>query len=285
MLTGAAVVVTRYVVGSIDPLSLAMFRYVVGAVCLLPLIALVKAAHIPWVDRFAMAALGTLFFGLFTLCFNVGLQSVEAARAGTIVASMPLLTLALASLSGIERITVAKFTGVSLAVAGVGLAMSSDGLTPVADGWIVSGDVWLLGAALCGAIYNVGSRRYLRRYPAFAVSFWSMLGGVSVLCLLALATGTTLSPLDLSPSSVAAVLFLGTAAGAFAFTLWIWALSNALPTQVAVYFALNPISAAVLGTMLLGETITARLAAGMVAVVAGIALTSMFGRGAESEPG
>ena len=86
----------------------------------------------------------------------------------------------------------------------------------------------------------------------------------------------------LSLGAIMAVLFLGTAAGALGFTLWIWALSKATPTQVAVFFTLNPVSAAVLGALALDEAITAPVALGMGVVLSGIVLTTL-GRPATGE--
>jgi drug/metabolite transporter (DMT)-like permease len=70
------------------------------------------------------------------------------------------------------------------------------------------------------------------------------------------------------------VLFLGVCGGALAFGLWIWALRHSTPSRVAVFLALNPITAIMLGVVLLGEPVTLRLALALVMVLAGIQLAS-----------
>lgn len=71
-----------------------------------------------------------------------------------------------------------------------------------------------------------------------------------------------------------AVLFLGTLGGAVGFGLWSYALRRSTPSRVAVFLALNPISAIALGVFLLGEPITMRLILALVAVLAGINLAT-----------
>lgn len=281
VLTGAAVVVTRYVIEAVDPLPLALMRYGLAVVCLLVPMCVVTRSGLAAKDRLAVLGLGMVFFGVFTYCFNAGLQTVPSARAGTIVAVMPALTLALAASVGIEALTWTKTAGVLVAMAGVAIVLGDwQGDVPIAAG-VTPGDLWLLGAAVCGAVYNVGSRRILGRADSITVAFWSMSGGVALLVVLSGVRGDWVNPLSLDSGALAAVVFLGTAAGAVGFTLWIWALSRSTPTRVAVFFTLNPVSAAVLGLVVLSEPITVPVLVGMVTVLAGIVLTTL---GSPGEP-
>jgi drug/metabolite transporter (DMT)-like permease len=73
-------------------------------------------------------------------------------------------------------------------------------------------------------------------------------------------------------------VFLGVLGGAAAFLLWTWALSRLTPTQVAVYVNLNPIVAALLGVVLLGERRSGPFLLGFAGVVAGVLLVNWPGR-------
>jgi drug/metabolite transporter (DMT)-like permease len=70
------------------------------------------------------------------------------------------------------------------------------------------------------------------------------------------------------------VLFLGTLGGAVGFGLWGYALRRSTPSRVAVFLALNPITAISLGVLLLGEPLTLRLVLALVAVLSGIQLAT-----------
>jgi len=69
-------------------------------------------------------------------------------------------------------------------------------------------------------------------------------------------------------------VFLGVLGGSAAFLLWTWALSRLTPTQVAVYVNLNPIVAALLAILLLGERRSLLFVAGFLAVVTGVLLVN-----------
>jgi drug/metabolite transporter (DMT)-like permease len=285
LLTGAAVVVTRQVVETVPPLPLGWMRYSIALLCLIVPLLIFARRRLSLRQFIASLLLGSLFFGVFTLCFNLGLQTVTSARAGTIVATMPALTLLLAAAARIETLTLFKSVGVLMALAGVSVVLGEQATTEaVASGAAppIDGQWWLVGAAVCGAIYNVGNRIWLSQLPAITVAFWSMTGGVCVLTAMSAISADWPTSQMLTLASGAAVLFLGTAAGALGFTLWIWALSKATPTQVAVFFTLNPVSAAVLGAIILNEAITASVALGMVVVLSGIVLTTLRRSGSQT---
>ena len=71
-----------------------------------------------------------------------------------------------------------------------------------------------------------------------------------------------------------AVLFLGVFGGAAAFYLWVYALERTTPTRVANTMTVNPVAAALLAAVLIGEPLGLELALGIVAVGAGIWIAS-----------
>jgi drug/metabolite transporter (DMT)-like permease len=67
-----------------------------------------------------------------------------------------------------------------------------------------------------------------------------------------------------------AVGYLGVLGSAVIFYLWVYALSHTTPTKVAVSITVNPIFAALVGALFIGEPIGIDLLIGLVAVLAGI---------------
>ena len=76
--------------------------------------------------------------------------------------------------------------------------------------------------------------------------------------------------------------YIGVFGAAIGYGLWVWALKHITPARVAVCLALNPLSATVLGAVLLGEPISPRFIGGLLLVAAGIVVT---GRGARPRLG
>jgi drug/metabolite transporter (DMT)-like permease len=267
---GAALVATRFVVDDAGPLSLALLRYVVGFLCLLPFVLLAgKAAHIGRRDLLPIALIGIMQFGGVVGVLNFGLKYIPAGRAALIFATFPLITMLLAALLRHERLSVAKFAGVLLTIAGVGLALGDTALErgAVPEAWI--GEVAVFFSAFCGALSSVLYRPYLRRYPALPVGALAMLASVGLLALLAVGEGFYDHLPRFTGGGWAAVIFIGVSSGVF-FYLWLWALERAPATKVTVFLALSPITAAALGALLLGEPLTLLLLLGVACVVLGL---------------
>lgn len=271
---GASVVATRFVVVQTSPVVLACVRYAIASVCMVAVFRAKAFPSMPARDRLTIAALGVLFFGVFPWSFSASLTHLPSAQVALIVATNPLVTLLLSRLRGVERISPRALAGQLLAFAGLAVALPRQaGGAPVAhDAWL--GYLEIATTVLCGATYNVWSRPMLIRYGALPVTTIGMVAGSVALAPLALADGLTTHLRTITPAGWGAVLFLGTLGGAVGFGLWTWALRRSTPSRVAVFLALNPITAIALGALLLGEPVTIRLLLGLTAVLASIQLAA-----------
>jgi len=118
-LGGTAAAITRYLVTGADPISLAILRWGIGFVCLLPAAFLLNVRWPPWRDWPAVALLGLAFFGLFFILYNIAIGFTTAARATLALATLPLHTMVVAALLGVEPLTLRKSIGVGVAVLGM----------------------------------------------------------------------------------------------------------------------------------------------------------------------
>jgi drug/metabolite transporter (DMT)-like permease len=266
---GAAMVATRFVVDQTDPASLAMLRYIVGFLCLVPaLLAAGQPLRFERRDVAPIALLGIIQFGALIALLNFGLKFIPAGRAALIFASFPLLTMVIAAALGRERLSLAKTAGVLLTMLGVGVALGEKAARGSGDSaWL--GEAAVLGSALCGAACSVLYRPYLRKYPTLPVSAFAMLASVGFLAILAAGEGFFTSPLRFTAGGWAAVLFIGFSSGVGYF-LWLWALGHASPTRVTAFLALSPITAALLGALLLHEPVTTGSLLGLALVALGL---------------
>ena len=270
ILVGSAMVATRLVVHQTGPGSLALLRYAIGVCCLLPALA-VTGRHVRFARRDLMpiALLGITQFGILIALLNYGLAFIPSARAALIFAVLPLLTMLLSAALGHERLTLVKSGGVLLTIAGVALALGDKALErgPGGDGWI--GEAAVFASALCGAVCSVLYRPYLKKYPTLPVSAFAMLASVVFLAGLAAGEGFFSAPPLFTGAGWAAVLFIGVNSGVGYF-LWLWALNHAPATQVTVFLSLSPVTAAVLGALVLAEPVSPRALLALACVVAGL---------------
>jgi len=272
---GTAAAVTRYLVGNADPLTLAILRWGIGFACVLP-VAL--ALGVRWPQRgdwVGVALLGLIFYGLFTILYNMAIGYTTAARASLALCTLPLQTMVMGALLGVEPLTLRKACGVGIAMLGVSAALAT-GLAAAPEGaW--RGEIIMAGGVLCMAYYNVRSRPYIMRSSALGFLTVGMGSGAAALLVLGVATGRLAVLESFGQAQWIAGLYLGVAGGALAFILWVMALQRASPTRVANTMTVNPIAAALLAQQLVGEPITLNLVIGLVAVFAGIWIATTEG--------
>jgi len=245
-LGGTAAAITRYLVSSADPITLAILRWGIGVLCVLPTALFLRVRWPQRRDWLAVAALGICFFGLFFVLYNIAVSYTTAARASLALSTLPLQTMLVGALLGIEPLTKRKTVGVCIAVFGVFAALAS-GLSAAPRGaW--RGELIMTGAVLCMAFYNVWSRPFIQRSSALGFLTVGMGAGAVALVAVGLLTGR-IAILDTFefPQWLAGV-YLGVGGGALAFILWVLALERATPTRVANTMTVNPIAAGLLAT-------------------------------------
>jgi drug/metabolite transporter (DMT)-like permease len=130
--------------------------------------------------------------------------------------------------------------------------------------------VAMLLGGFCAAIYSVFSRATLAKHGALFVTALAMVFAVIGLLPVAILNSGVKSIPTFSSEGWFAVLFLGTFAGALQFSLFTWALRWLPPTTTVLYLTLNPITAMLLGVLLIGEMLTIALVAGFLLVLCGI---------------
>lgn len=265
-LGAGAGVATRFLVASLEPEALAAFRFGVGFLVLLPL-----ALGGRWPrgrDWIGVALLGVLFYAVFFVLFALALAHTTAARGALALSALPLVTMALAAMLGVERLSWRKTAGVLIAVAGVAVALGAGLAEAPAGAW--RGDLIMAGATLCMALYSILSKPFVARSSAMGFLVAGMGIGAAAIALIAAGRGSFAVVATLGAVQWSALAYLGAVGGAAAFWLWIWALQHASPTRVTATMTVNPVAAGVLAAALLGEPLGWSLALGVAAVLAGL---------------
>jgi len=288
---GAAIVASRFVVEQVPPLTLALLRYAIGLACLAPFALWHFRQESPawraWTDSSAikamapdlamMAVLGIVQFAAVIALLNFGLRHMGAAPAALIFSLFPLLTLLLSAAWGQERISPALLGGVLLSIAGVALSLAPKLAATGPHGGSWWGELAVLAAALLGAACSVLYRPYLRRYPTVPVSAWAMLASVAALALLALAEDWPARIAALDARAWVTVAFIGLSSG-IGYFLWLYALKHESPTRVTVFLGLNPVTAALLGALLLHEPVGPAAWGALVLICGGLWMATRAAR-------
>jgi drug/metabolite transporter (DMT)-like permease len=271
-LGGMAAAATRFVVGAIDPVAIAGFRFGGGFLLLLPLALILRSRWPQGRDWIGVALLGLMFFGFFFILYNIALAHTTVARGTLALSTLPLMTMLAAALLRAEPLTARKTLGVLLAMGGVALALLGGLADAPAGVW--RGDLLMLGATLCMALYNVWSRPLIGRSSALGfVTACMGFGGAALVAWAGAANGFAVARGFGAPQWFA-VAYLGIFGGAAEFYLWVFALERTTPTRVANTMTVNPLAASIVAAIILNEPIGLNLIVGLAAVFAGIFIAS-----------
>jgi drug/metabolite transporter (DMT)-like permease len=214
------------------------------------------------------------------LLFAVAEQTVDSSTAGIINATTPLWTVVLAlAVRHQKTLTSWQVAGLIVGFAGTLLIF-----TPwhTASGLISAGGLECLAASVSYAVSYIYMDRYLaRRGIGPVVLSACQLLCASVMLAVALAVTGVRTP-HLTAESVAAVVVLGIIGTGFAYVLNYQIIASEGATVASTVTYLLPVVAIVLGILVLSESITVTTLGGIALVLAGVVLTRVNRKQAET---
>lgn len=197
-----------------------------------------------------------------------GQVRIPSGTASVLNAFAPVFSVILAHfLTGEERLTPGRLTGVLFGWAGVGVLMGGASLAGNLSA--VAGQAAVLGAAFCYACAAIFARRFRDLDPVVVAA--GMLSGSTLISLpLVLVLE---DPLGLVPGlpALAAIAALAVISTSLAYIIYFHILARAGATNILLVTFLIPVSAMFLGVTVLGESLGAHVFLGMAMIFAGLA--------------
>lgn len=265
---GTNFVAVRFTTFGLDPMWGAGSRFSLAAV-LLVAIGLAIRAPFPTGRALVGASLfGLLSFGVFYALTYLALVNAPSAVAAVVLAVVPLVTFLLALLQRQERFRWRALIGGLVALGGMGLMVGTPDV-PLAS------FLMLAGAAVAAGEAGVVAKWFPRAHPVTMNAVAMAVGGV-VLLLLSAWRGESWS-LPVDAATWAVQIYLITIGSVGLFVLYLFVLKRWTATRTSFAFVLFPVVSAVLGLWLLGDPITASLAAGSLVVLAGVYIGAIHG--------
>ncbi|MFC1457526.1 DMT family transporter [Microvirga arabica] len=260
-------------VKELPPLTIVASRVGMGAVALLAVLRLM-GLQLPrtrqaWAAFLGMSILNNVI--PFTLIVW-GQSHIASGLASILNATTPLFTVIVAHyLTADEHLTGQKFAGVIVGFFGVAVMIGAAAMAA----WDTSilAQLAILGAALSYGFSGVFGRRFKTLgIPPLATAAGQVTVSSALLLPVALIVDR---PWTLGLPSTEAILSLaalGLVSTAFAYLIFFRLLARAGATNVGLVTFLIPVSAILLGVLVLGETLAARHVAGMALIGAGLIL-------------
>jgi drug/metabolite transporter (DMT)-like permease len=267
----------RIAVAEISPALLVLLRTALATAILLP-IALARVDLRPILARSRwLLAFAGIEIALPWVLLGSAEQHLSSSLTGLLIAGVPLVGTAFAlATGGTDRISGAGLVGLAIGLLGVAAIVGGDFQTsdPIAIGQV-------LLVAVCYAVGPAILARRLRGLPTIGVMALS-LGATALLYVpIALAAGPIVVP---SGGVVLSIAILGVVCTAIAFQVFAALIDEIGPVRSTVITYINPAVAAVLGVLVLQETLTVAMVIGFVLVILGSMLATRPAPDAAAEP-
>ena len=220
-----------------------------------------------------MCFLGLSMITLFPNFMALGLEYTTAARAGLLYATMPLCTIVIAYLFKIEEITLNKSLAVVIAITGVTFCMSEKVDSNFSQ--TLKGDFLMMTGVFAASCFTVFSGKYLKKYGNIPVMIYVIFIGTLLNFSLSLSFGSIYESFyQINEFELAALAMLIIPGGVIMMYCWGKALQMITPTQAAISLGFNPLSAILLGAIILNEQITFKLIIGFLSIIIAIILVN-----------
>ena len=205
------------------------------------------------------------------MMFSIGQRTIDSGVAGVLNATTPLWSLVIGVLIGTERgIRSIRLFGLVLGFGGVALIFAPWQQT----GQVGAGALAIVAAAASYAVgfAYMGRKLAGRGIPTISLSA-AQLCAATGLTALSLPAGGLRPPVDLDLKAVVAVIVLGVFSTGVTFHLTYRIIADEGATNAATVGYLLPVVSVLLGTVILGEDFSVRIAVGMLVVLIGVAMT------------
>jgi drug/metabolite transporter (DMT)-like permease len=215
----------------------------------------------PRVSRSELTHVPMLSVSMHKIVVVLGLSAtdISATSLGFLTGTMVALTPLMAGAVFGERVSVAGWVAVLMAMCGIGLLML--------PWWTIGlGAVLTVGGAACFALHIAGLSRWATSANARGLTALSVAVAAGLCGAAAIMSGSAGSPP--TPSAWRSVLYLAIVATCVGFAVQAWAQSGLSATQAAVVMTLEPVFAAALAAAVGGEHLLAVAIAGGLIVVA-----------------
>ncbi|HWI62058.1 MAG TPA: DMT family transporter [Symbiobacteriaceae bacterium] len=278
---GGLYVVSKYVLDYIPPFTLLVLRFIIAGAIFGSLAVRRQEWRVKRRDLGLLLSLGLVGFTM-SLGFQFwGTKLSSAHNGGLITAASPAFIVLFAFMLLRERLSAGRLVSVGLATAGVLAVVGPEsGSGSAGGGQLWLGNLCLVGAAVTWALYTVMGKLATEKYSSLTVSLYATISGLVFTLPVAYVSewqGLSLSGL---PSLVWwGVAYVGVISTAVAFYLWVLGFSMVDAGTGSLFFFAQPLVAAVLGALLLGESLHWYFFVGAALIFAGVALSALQGSG------
>ena len=284
-LVGSYVALSKPLVAAFPVFLLAWLRFGIGGLAMLHWLRkpVGEAPMTPATKRlvFLESLLGNF---LFSICMLYGVSMTSAVSAGVILAAIPACVALMSWAFLRERIGVRVWAAIACAALGIALlSLSKVEQTMTQPRWqggdLVQNPAWLgnllvFGAVLCEAAYAVIGKKLTGALGPKRISALINLWGFALMTPLGLWMALSFDFTSVHPGTWLLLVFYSLAASVWTVWLWMTGLAVVPAARAGVFTAMLPVSAALVGVLVLGEQFTLWQVAALAAALVGVLLAT-----------
>lgn len=269
---GSSFLFMKVALDGLSPGQVAWSRLMLGGLTL-GLIVAARRDHLPRSLKIwgHMTVLAITFCVVPYLLFSWSQQHVTSGLASIYNATTPIMTAVMAGLLfRVERLKAVQVAGIAVGILGVVVIIAPWQGLDFSQGLVAQ--FAILGATACYGFSFAYMRRFVSNTGMSALVFSFLNIGIGAVIMLALTPVVALAPVTLDPWIIGSVLLLGCLGTGLAYiwnqnTVRAWG-----PTRASTVTYITPIVGVVLGTLVLGETVSWNEPVGALVVFLGILL-------------
>jgi drug/metabolite transporter (DMT)-like permease len=272
---GANFSVVKYITPSaIQPLALNVVRILITTILFWVFFAFKPGkmeVNRKDVTRFIVC--GAAGVALNQLMFIKGLSLTTSIHAALLMLATPIIITFIAAWLLKERLDKIKFIGLALGIGGaINLIIQKDSLQSASD--IIRGDIFVLLNAILYGFYLVMVRPLMEKYTALQVIRWIFTIGLFIILPIGWNEFTATNWQAIEPGHWTAIAFVVFGATFFSYLFNIYGVSVLGASATGAYIYTQPVFAAVIAMIFMGEEFTLSKALSALLIFAGVYLAN-----------
>lgn len=230
--------VSKLISGTVNPYAITFWRFIIGAVILIPLAALKikkEKVHISLKDFGIMTALGVLFICISMIALQIGVQKADSPSLIAIIfSSNSIFTIIFAILILKEKLNKNKVIALAFGIIGV-LAC-----TDLSSGTNLESVLYGVFAAISFSLYTVLSQKFTKKFGGIIQTSVAFLMGSVILLVSLLVLGVDITP-AFSTEILVTLCYLGFLVTGIGYACYFLAIEKGGPIMGSLAFFIKPI--------------------------------------------
>ncbi|NOX35027.1 MAG: DMT family transporter [Deltaproteobacteria bacterium] len=271
-LWGSSFSAMRIILRDLNPFAVMFCRLFIAFVCIIPISGKLFPKSYKKGDWKILLPMVLFQPCLYFLFESNALTFTTSSQAGIIAACLPLMVAVAAWFFLSETISVKTITGLILSISGVVVLTIFQDSHANAPHPVV-GNLLELGAMASACTNMILIKKLSFRYSTWSLTAMQIFAGL-VFFLPGLKYVIVANPSIWTMKLVLLLVYLGTFVSFVAFGLYNWGISKVSASRASVFINLVPITAILLGWMVLGETLNPIQIAATIIVISGVFLSN-----------